>query len=177
MKTQFKIRGKIRVEGRLAGSKKAAWSLLKVQCSWSRKSWRWVLCCVLYACWQLLWLAFAVALLAAFRRLQSEQEWPGLQAVKLVRQPTQSNSALHFSKWHEVFTFSYHAGIKLSDFKLWWYISFLVCFFFSFKVEPTFKMFLLLCNGIWHLCTTDRGTSQPCSLIQDVCFQHTALVI
>lgn len=44
---------------------------------------------------------------------KANKNGPAYRLVKLVRQPE-----LHFSKWHEVFTFSYHAGTKLSDFKL-----------------------------------------------------------
>lgn len=102
----------------------AAWSLLKSSVWLEQKIKEAEFCVVCsYACWQLLRLAFAVALLAAFRGLQSKQEVPCLWAVKLVRQLTPSHAALCFSKWHEMFTFAFETDTKCSsDSKLWWYV-------------------------------------------------------
>ena len=117
MNTKALIKG--REEGRRlevgrAGGKvwntSAAWSLLKVQCGWSRKSRSGALCCVLYACWQPVWLAFTVAFFGCFQKAPKQTRMTLLACRKTC---VSAYSIIHSTVLHKMADKCSHFLVKL----------------------------------------------------------------
>lgn len=78
----------------------AFWLVDYKECKQHEASWKFVcveqkinaLRCLLYSCWQLVWLAFTNGIFGRFRQLQSKQESACSQVIKLACQLSQSHT-------------------------------------------------------------------------------------